>query len=95
VAETRNILTPQEKCRVNCSRTFATEHGASMPGGPFPGTFGEEGSVRRCEHGRVWQWLSCEFWRIDIWAPLSPFWSPVRYWRAVRALAAPASKESE
>ncbi|WP_191304369.1 hypothetical protein [Lentzea cavernae] len=66
--------------------TFRGEHGAAMPGGPFPGTSGEPGGVRRCEHGQVWVFEKDDVYGFDHWEWLSRVWNPVRYRRAVRAL---------
>lgn len=84
---TANVRTPRQRCHDTCSRTFRHEHGASVPGGPFPGTLADPGDVRRCEHGRLWTfdpYTSRGDYRIDHWRrlyPLEPAW-----WRARRRL---------
>lgn len=77
-----------------CHRTFTADHGGAVPGGPFPGTFGSKGDVRRCEHGRVWIFARSEAYRIDIWRPVSRFWEPVIYRRAIRELATTDTEET-
>ncbi len=81
-------------CRHECQTTWRWEHGASVPGGPFPGTMADPGDVRRCEHGRVWVATgrvakSYFFTEHDVWERLTTWGSPLRYRRAVRALATP------
>ncbi len=66
----------------NCDRTFALEHGAALPGGPFPGTCASRGDVRVCEHGKVWIFVYCEGYRIDVWRRVSRFLEPLTYRRA-------------
>lgn len=80
-----NIATETQRCLLDCARTFHREHGEALPGGPFPGTWGEPGDVRRCEHGRIWGFASTGTF-IDLWEPVSVFWTPIRYLRAARAL---------
>jgi hypothetical protein len=84
-----NVSTAREVCERECARTFHGEHGGALPGGPFPGTNGHEGDVRRCEHGRVWEFEPQVLYTagIDVWRLISPWWEPLRYRRAVRALA--------
>ena len=85
---TANITRPS--CRRDCARTWRYEHGASCPGGPFPGTFGSEGDVRRCEHGRIWLYRPDCYHHgsnFDIWRRLTPWGNPILHRRAVRALA--------
>ena len=69
-----------------CHRTFTHEHGGALPDGPFPGTMGSQGDVRRCEHGKVWIFVGCEAYTIDVWREVSRFWEPITYARAVRAM---------
>lgn len=70
-----------------CDRTFTSEHGGALPDGPFPGTFGSDGDVRRCEHGHIWTFVGREGYRIDTWRRVSRFWEPITYRRAITALA--------
>lgn len=79
-----NVLRGCDAAR--CHRTFAHKHGGALPGGPFPGTNGKDGDVRRCEHGKVWAFVRCEGYRIDVWRRLSRFWEPLAYRRAAAAL---------
>lgn len=96
LAEPRtNILTSRQHCRRDCSRTFHSTYGGALPGGPFPGTMGTLGDVRRCEHGRLWQFAEIHYggnW-IDRWEPLSRFWNPIAWRRASRALTEAVSGE--
>lgn len=81
-------------CRHECSRTFHGEHGGALPGGPFPGTSGSPGDVRRCDHGRLWVYADSRengfYCLIDVWRPISRWWEPVLYRRARRLLDAEA-----
>lgn len=90
-----NIETDAARCRRKCARTFRGQHGAALPGGPFPGTQGEPGDVRRCEHGRVWAFdeprSRFEWPTFDLWESLGPLSTPIRYRRAVRSLSVPGS----
>ncbi|MGW4126384.1 hypothetical protein [Nocardia sp. NPDC004711] len=43
------------------------------------------GDVRRCEHGQIWMYLPG--WSGFHWVRLSPMLNPLKYRRAVRALA--------
>lgn len=92
-----SIETPRERCLARCSRTFRYGHGDALRGGPFPGSHGEAGDVRRCEHGQVWLFeeMTPHDFTIDHWTPLSRFWNPVQYGRAVRALRSPRSSVDE
>lgn len=83
---TANILTPKARCTTDCRTTFAGRHGASITGGPFEGTIGGPGEVRRCEHGRYWRWRDTNH-RLDYWERLSWLWEPIVMRRARRALA--------
>lgn len=81
----------------DCHRTFHFEHGGALPGGPFPGTSGKPGDVRRCEHGKVWRYRRTETggsW-IDVWERVSRFWEPFVYRRAIRALDAPEEPDED
>ena len=92
-----NILTSRQQCRRECSRTFHFEHGGALPGGPFPGTAGDPGDIRRCEHGRMWRFVGTERggnW-IDLWEPLSPVWNPIAWRRARRALVTTGEARDE
>lgn len=81
-------ITPQT-CRVECRKTWSCEHGASVPGGPFPGTLGSPGDVRRCEHGNVWLYEGDDASsRFDYWTRLRWWTTPIQYRRAILALAA-------
>lgn len=76
-------------CRVNCRTTWRHEYG---PGRSLPGTHATRGDVRRCEHGNLWVATgrtleSCYFTDHDEWERLTRWGSPIRYRRAVRALA--------
>ncbi len=87
-----NILTDRQTCARECSSTWRHEHGASVPGGPFPGTMAEPGDVRRCEHGKYWQFdrtsVGTFFTTHDLWRRLHPMLSPIAYVRARKALNA-------
>lgn len=75
-------------CRWDCRETWACEYGASLPGGPFPGTQGSTGDVRRCKHGNVWLYAGpSSSWRFDIWRRLTWWGTPVQYHHALKALA--------
>lgn len=77
-----NVLTPRERCRRECQRTWAVEHGGGLPGGPFPGIDGEPGDARRCPHGRLWLYDGPDGHRFATWRPLSRLFEPRRAWRA-------------
>ncbi|WP_063023686.1 hypothetical protein [Nocardia niwae] len=85
-----NILTTKQRCADNCHSTWRYEHGASQPGGPFPGTMADPGDVRRCEHGKYWKYrytsTGAFFNKFDRWERLSWLWTPVDMCRAWRAL---------
>lgn len=89
VVKTANIRTAGG-CRRECRSTWRYEHGGAQPGGPFPGTLGSQGDVRRCEHGRLWLFNRTRrdgFGnRHDEWTRLRWWLSPLRYRRAVAAL---------
>lgn len=72
-----NIRTSRERCSRECSRTH------------WDRTPSSDDDVRRCEHGRIW-WCTpnqSPFSTIRRWEPLSRFWTPIKYRRAVRALS--------
>ena len=75
-------------CRRECAVTWHSWHG---PGRETPGTQGHPGAVRLCEHGRVWQFERTFenrfFCDMDRWRPVSKWWPPLLYRRALRALA--------
>lgn len=73
----------------SCHRTWHFEYGASVPGGPFPGTHARAGDVRRCEHGKVWLFhrLAPHGSWFDMWERIHPLSEPIVYRRAIRALA--------
>lgn len=76
-------------CAHECKTTWAVEHGGALPGGPFPGEYAREGDVRRCEHGKVWEYDPVDSsYRINHWRQLHWFWDGAKYRRAVRLLAA-------
>lgn len=83
-----NIL--KGTCDHDCSSTWRYAHGASVPGGPFPGTKADEGDVRRCEHGRIWLFAGVKedgYWnKFDQWRPVSRWLQPRVYRRAERVL---------
>lgn len=72
-----NILTARQRCSRRCRYTYPADAGP--------------GDVRRCEHGRYWQWEQRAYdrWdlRHDAWEHLSRFWNPIRRRRAIHALA--------
>jgi len=77
------------RCKFECSKAWKGEHGSAVPGGPFPGTHGSEGDVRRCEHGRIWSYVGGDAsYQFDHWERLRWWEFPMRYRRAVRALRA-------
>lgn len=82
---TANVL--KGRCAYDCQRTWHSEHGGALPGGPFPGTGGGPGDVRRCEHGRLWIYKATDH-PMDYWRRLSWFWEPITYRRAQAALNA-------
>jgi hypothetical protein len=94
MAEKANI-SERGTCRSECGVTWHSEHGGSVPGGPFPGTHGGPGDVRRCEHGSVWLWeeeFQNRYWCfMDRWRRLHPFWNRRQYRQAVAALDAEAA----
>lgn len=84
-----SIQTAREACLRSCRTTFWRWEQDKPDGNPFP----KLGDVRRCEHGRIWTATQERTWGLlncDIWGPLSRFWSPIRYARAIRALPSPA-----
>ena len=80
------------RCQYDCASTWRYEHGGSLPGGPFPGTGGRAGDVRRCEHGNVWIFSEVResryYTKHDIWRRLNPLWDRREYRRALAALSA-------
>ena len=56
-------------------------------GGIGPDLWGSAGDVRRCEHGRVMIGYERPGLIPAEWADLSPVFDPIKYRRAVRALA--------
>lgn len=52
----------------------------------------DRGDVRRCEHGKIWTFdrlVEGRFFNTLIrWRRIHPFWEPITYRRAIRALAA-------
>lgn len=68
-----NIATERMRCADGCSKTKRDV------------TAGRVGDVRRCEHGRLWQW-GARGGYMDIWSRLSWGIEPIKYRRAVRAL---------
>lgn len=71
-----NILTNRERHR----RCQQPNHG------PWD-EWGDVGDVRRCEHGRIQEAYEVRGVVPPYWMDLSPFWTPIRYWRARRALS--------
>lgn len=53
---------------------------------PTRTTFQLYGDVRRCEHGQIWMYRLG--WESGYWGRLWPALNPIKYRRAVRALAA-------
>ncbi len=68
-----DIRTRRARCRQDCA---TTRGGYGGRGGP--------GHVRRCEHGRLWEWCG-DRGMTDYWAPVWPIQFLTR-WRAARAL---------
>lgn len=89
---TANAFTDRQACAHHCRTTRKLTGGRDQRDGPYPGTYGEPGDVRRCEHGRVWLWRGTTegmfFQPLDVWRRISRFGEPVRYRRAVRAIEA-------
>ena len=85
-----NISTTKETCARECRKTWRNEYGGSVPGGPFPGTHAQPGDVRRCDHGKYWEYAPDATplgdYTFDHWNRLD--WStPIRLHRAKSALA--------
>ena len=79
---TVNDLTARERCDREC-----------WPDGGGGYGWDNEGDVFRCEHGvirRCFRETGWGYWydRRRSWARLGPWWDPIRYRRAVAALAA-------
>lgn len=85
-----NISTAKETCLRECRKTWRGEHGGALSGGPFPGTQAKAGDVRRCEHGRIWEY-SVDYvpnhLTFDYWYHLDWFRYPIQRHRAKVALA--------
>lgn len=90
-----NVLRGQ--CLHECSVTWHCEHGGALPDGPFPGTDGESGDVRRCEHGRLWLFTRSRensfYCLMDCWRPINRWLEPRLYRKTQRLLAAPVDQE--
>lgn len=65
-----DISTPRARCLRDCRQT--------------PYEYGCRGYVRRCEHGRLWQWDYLDDY-VGCWAPVWRIQLITR-WRAARAL---------
>jgi hypothetical protein len=83
-----SVTIRRPNCRRDCRQTWRHEHGAALPGGPFPGTLAQEGDVRRCEHGRIWYCPKepSDASNFDQWERLTWWGTPIRYQQARKSL---------